>query len=67
VSNPKGMLADFAVIRDEGVRAVRITLLRVFQRTLTFSENQGTRVTAGFGVTHLEFSLGVGVWKRWLR
>ena len=67
MSNPKGMFVDFAVIRDDGVRAVSMTLFRMIQLTLTFNENQGTHVTAGFGVTRLEFSLGVGVWKRWLR
>ena len=67
MNNRKGMLVDFAVVRNNGVRAVSVTLLRIFQLTLTFNENQGTHVTAGFGVARFEFSLGVGVWKRWLR
>jgi hypothetical protein len=67
MSNQKGLFVDFTVIRDNGVRAASLTFLRVFQFTLTFNENQGTHVTVGVGVTRLEFSLGVGVWRRWLR
>jgi hypothetical protein len=67
MSEPKGMFVDLATIRDDGVRAVCITVLRLIQLTLTFNENRGTHVTVGIGVSRLEVSLGAGLWRRWYR
>jgi hypothetical protein len=67
MSNQKGLFVDFTVVRDNGVRAASLTFLRILQFTLTFNENQGTHVTAGFGISRFELVVGIGVWRHWRR